>query len=697
MLEQELTSELQYYTIDDDAFVNPEDKKYVVFLSALDESGPVYWSISNFTMSILENVSVRLKNGIKYYLGMRNFLVNYLYAKDEKLLGVKNCGRKSIHDLNKEEAKGKIKAYIKDIFNKSEEGKKTELIIAETERKNVVLKGFSIEERFGKDKATLIHKKCEQLLKACSVRVRNAINVFNKTDDIAERMLASVPLDVKSIKNLGKHSEIELQKVKEELVKYATSLGEKKLSEEELQIIKAVSIFGKLADNYSASFFKEHNHFPMFYILGRAMKELCEKRNYGILNGYTPFFENSKTYTREALAQKYDLTKERVRQIIEKTRKQIGELENDIAIQGNKYKTILLIESAWKYLREALQNKDCVVISDVLPIIKDEECGLNNDFIMLVTALLLRDDYCIVGKTPLKQGQRVWKTTYLIKKELSETFDFGKIIDALHNLSKENFEDKPFKVEEILVEDPCGLWKIVDFSLLDSVAFVVKEILTLELGMIPDLDDQYILEGKKVREAGDVVFELLTEKGAPMSTENILKKLNEVFPNKYKNTNSLYHVLKNDGRFGYISQTKEYGLLKWDDVQYGSIRDVIVSFLSEFDEPKSLSEITKFVLKHRSSNETSIKSSIETGDQFYMVSRGLYGLTGKSYEDWKERTWFDTCSKCFDFIKKQHRRPAYAIGELDLLDWFKKAKKDFNEGNLTPDQTRKFVELCNIL
>lgn len=47
MLEQELTSKIQYYTVDDDAFVNPEDKKYVVFLSVLDESGSVYWNISN--------------------------------------------------------------------------------------------------------------------------------------------------------------------------------------------------------------------------------------------------------------------------------------------------------------------------------------------------------------------------------------------------------------------------------------------------------------------------------------------------------------------------------------------------------------------------------------------------------------------------------------------------------------------------
>lgn len=155
--------------------------------------------------------------------------------------------------------------------------------------------------------------------------------------------------------------------------------------------------------------------------------------------------------------------------------------------------------------------------------------------------------------------------------------------------------------------------------------------------------------------------------------------------------------MKRDGRFGYISQSKEYGLLKWDDVQYGSIRDVIVSYLSESDEPKTLTEITKFVLKHRNSNETSIRSSMETGDQFYEVSRGLYGLTGRSYEDWKRRKWFDTCSKCFDFIRKQHRKPAYAIGELELSDWFKEAKKDFKEGNLTPDQTKNFVELCNIL
>ena len=697
MLEQELTSKIQYYTVDDDAFVNPEDKKYVVFLSVLDESGSVYWNISNLTMSILESVSIRLKNGVKYYLGMRNFLVNYLYAKDSKLLGVKNCGRKSIHDLNKVNAKGRIKDYIKELFSKTEEGKYTEQIIADAERKNVILDGFSIEERYGKDKAILIHKKCEQLLKGCSVRVRNAINGFNKTDDIAERMLSSTPLDVKSIKNLGKHSEIELQQVKAELVKFADSLGERELSQEEMQLFKAASIFGKLIDDFVPNYLKENHHLPMLHIVGNAMRRLIVNRNYGILNGYTPFFEHTESYTRESLAQKYNLTKERVRQIIEKTRKQIGELENEIAIQGIRYKNILLDESAWKYLKEALQNKECVVISDILSIIKDEECGLSNDFVMLVIAVLLRNDYHLVGKSPLRQDQCLWKGTYLIKKELSEAFEFGKIIDALKSLAKENFEDKPFRVEEILVEDPCSLWKIVDFSMLDSVAFIVKEILTLELSMIPNIDGQYILEGKKVREVGDVVFEFLTEKGVPVSVENILKRLNEEFPNKYKTKTSLYNVLKRDGRFGYISQSKEYGLLKWDDVQYGSIRDVIVSYLSESDEPKTLTEITKFVLKHRNSNETSIRSSMETGDQFYEVSRGLYGLTGRSYEDWKRRKWFDTCSKCFDFIRKQHRKPAYAIGELELSDWFKEAKKDFKEGNLTPDQTKNFVELCNIL
>ena len=54
--------------------------------------------IIDFLISVLRTVSVRTWNGIKY-LGYREFLVNYLFADPEKLLNLRNFGKKSLLEL----------------------------------------------------------------------------------------------------------------------------------------------------------------------------------------------------------------------------------------------------------------------------------------------------------------------------------------------------------------------------------------------------------------------------------------------------------------------------------------------------------------------------------------------------------------------------------------------------------------------
>ena len=85
--------------IDDNAVSlnNTIYKKFVVVLSKLTDEEFEPFNI--FLDSQLSKVPVRTKNGIGSIDG-QDFYVNYLFADDEKLLRIRNFGRKSVHDFN---------------------------------------------------------------------------------------------------------------------------------------------------------------------------------------------------------------------------------------------------------------------------------------------------------------------------------------------------------------------------------------------------------------------------------------------------------------------------------------------------------------------------------------------------------------------------------------------------------------------
>lgn len=85
--------------IDDNAVSlnNTIYKKFVVVLSKLTDEEFEPFKI--FLDCQLSKVPVRTKNGIGS-IDCQEFYVNYLFADDEKLLRIRNFGRKSVHDFN---------------------------------------------------------------------------------------------------------------------------------------------------------------------------------------------------------------------------------------------------------------------------------------------------------------------------------------------------------------------------------------------------------------------------------------------------------------------------------------------------------------------------------------------------------------------------------------------------------------------
>lgn len=687
-------SQISYISIDQDAFEKPEDEKYVLFLSRLRLDDPAWQIIEDFTAKTIERLGQRTRNCINA-LGYRDFLVNYLFARDMKLLNLRNFGKKSIFEINEKNVKGNIKNLIKETYSASE----TDTIdnfLADRNKQESVL-DISLEERYGEMKAKLIRKECDRLIEMCSRRVKNAIGSFNKRDDFAKRVLSPSSFDVKSIKNLGKRSEMELADVIDRLSSFAKNLGKREISDEESAIIKKKGKFGSLLDSFSLDFYKENGYLPMFHIVENALRNLVKTRNYGILNYKQPFFANEESIDLDVIGEKYNLTRERVRQIVSKSKNVLTKQNDAFRIAGKTYTSILLYKEEWKYLIDIEKGADCITLTDMAEVLEKEQSQLSGEYIMLLVSIILEDTHTVVGLQPMNLKNRVWKNTYIINKVLASSFDFGKVPDSLEYFSEENYDDVKLSAEDMLLDDPYGLWKDMDFSLKDSICFVLSKILTNELGLVPDFDDKFTILGKKTHDIGDVVYDILKESGKPVSEIEIFNKVNSIYPYKWKDVVSMHNALSRDVRISRIFQSKEYGLSEWDNVEYGSIRNVIVNYLSQFDEPQSLDNIVAYVLKHRDTNERSIKSSMETGDQFCELTKGFYGLTSKSYEKWERERWLDVCEKYMEFVKTRHKRPGYVIGETDLYYWFEETKKEFEEGSLAPWQTSKYIELCNLL
>lgn len=687
-------SQISYISVDQDAFEKPEDEKYVLFLSRLRSEDTAWQIIENFTAQTIERLGQRTRNCIKA-LGYRDFLVNYLFARDMKMLNLRNFGKKSIFEINEKSVKENIKSLIKETYSAN----KTDTIdtfLAERDRQKAII-DISLEDRYGKMKAILIRKECDRLIASCSIRVQNAIGAFNKGDDFAQRVLSPVKFDVKNIKNLGKKSELELADVIDRLSSFAENLGSREFSDTESAILEKKGKFGKLLDSFSLDFYKENDHLPMFRIVENALRNLVNTRDYGILNYNQPFFANEGSIDLDDISEKYNLTRERVRQIISKSKNVLARQNDTFRVVGKTFPSILLYKEEWKYFIDIEKGTDCITLTDMAEELEKEQSQLSGEFIMLLISLIMKDTHTVIGLQPLNLKNRGWKHTYVINKVLASSFDFDKVPDSLEQFSEENYDDVKLSVEDMLLDDPYGLWEDMNFSLKDSICYVLSKIITNELGLVPDFDDRFTIPGKKTHDIGDVVYDILKESGKPVNEQEIFSKVNNMYPYRWKDVVSMHNALSRDVRISRIFQSKEYGLSEWDNVEYGSIRNVIVNYLSQFDEPRSLEDIVAYVLKHRDTNERSIKSSMETGDQFCEVTKGFYGLTGKSYANWEKKMWLDACEKYMNFVKKRHKRPSYIIGETDLYYWFENTKKEFEEGSLAPWQISKYIELCNLL
>ena len=667
--------------------------KYVKYLFSLNKEQLVPYK--TFLQSC--GLGKRAVNCIKG-LGVRNFFVNFLFAEPTKLFCVRNFGRKSLFEFEN------VKQDLIDFVIRSCQD--TQVVKAcEAEEENAKkIKDFTLKKIAGEDKYQLIVAKYNELLKtsSLSVRTRNGINSY--TGDFIEDFVHSHK-NVIDIHNIGRRSAEEINRVVEELRSYMDKIIEHDFSEEEKELLLLKSKYGSFMDEYACRVYSDKKHLPMFHIVENI---LVSERKYDkkiqFLNYHLPMVKGEDSLTLEQIAENKNLTRERVRQLCTKGMDYLyGKMDTNKSDKLD-YSIIVSFSEDWSYVKDELECEDVIKPSSVENLLEQEDCNLTVSIGLLTILRIFNGEYCVVGNKPYDMTTRsksLWNNSFLVKQKLVEAFDFDDMRCVLELYFSEHDAEEMIcqTAEELVLDFFMSSWSTFDSSKVEAVANVVSEILMQEYGLIPDEEFRFLIQGQKTLTAADVLFRALSEKHEPMSVDELHGILQTQYPFKHKSPASIKGIVNSDTRLCMVGFDNLVALSEWEHVKLGSVREIIVQFLEQFDKPKPLAEIAEYVLRYRDTTENSIRSTMYSGSQFRQFDNGYFGLADKSYPDeyiyaqspeFKQRV-----QELESFLIDKGRFPFSSSedkSEKNLYQWWHRSKSDDSLNDVQQNEIKRIQD-----
>lgn len=680
-------------TIDDDACdkESSENKIYINFIYSLTKEQ--FEELDRQIVSLLNACPVRVTNGINA-IGHRNFLVNYFFAEEIKLSKIRNFGRKSIFDLRPYRASilNLIhQSYLahNNIVEKSVEdssGKElpsiVELIATE--------KPKTLRQIVGNDKFSILVEELKRLKSRLSNRASNALNAYGD-DDFLENFVYKGK-NLYNIKNIGRKTISQINDIVVILKELVDHIISDSLTLMDLSWLTKRNLYGDLLDDFSREYFVKYEHLPMLHILDLFFSQTKKDRSFVMLNEVIPMIGESPFKDFQSVATSFDLTRERVRQLFYKATAFLSNEASDISSElFSLYQTILSDSSDWNYIDTELSSKIFWQIDELTQFAKRESSQLSSPYIAQVFSKVFSDKLSLVGAAPLSVSKRgrQWNNTFLISNTLTDIFDFDKMSELTHEYIENSIGDNSFTPEELLLGLYADAWKNLDVSNLEDLIFVATNILIAEFQIIPELDGSVVFSGKKKRDTADLIYEILQQEGNPLLLSDLFNLVDSVDKGRYKSPNSLKTIISKDSRIYMISNTNKVALYEWEHVAMGSIRDLIVEFLSQCDTPQTVANIVQHVLSLRDTSENSIRSTMSTGSQFKSFAGGYYGLTDKTYSDWyslgeAERNAALVRTDFEAFLSKNQHFPfsqSSSAIEKQLYQWWQKAKRNASDSD----------------
>ncbi len=403
------------------------------------------------------------------------------------------------------------------------------------------------------------------------------------------------------------------------------------------------------------NYHKENDAVPLFLIAYKYLTTSPRRDDkiFCMLNG----LYDGKCYTLSQVGMHFKLSGERVRQIFRKKKNfQFSKLDH---------------HTGWAIYKSLFASAYITELSPKFRMIKEEEhlpLGFSA-FAKLVPLVANFVEYQIEGKT------------ILCSQCLIDCFDFNTAYKKLEaTLNGRYAQDTKICLNDFT--------KDVNASNLEDAQRLMIYVATELLKLTIDEDGCFTIS-RNYFDAGSEVYNILNEKGEPMSLISIFREFKKRFPNHHSSDpNKFKFLFVRNEHIKPIGKTSTYGLDTWPNVYFGNIRDLLRETLEASPYPLSLDKLTKIVRKHfKETNAKSIASSMaqESSTNFVIFENGYYGLAKKKYpsrfklaEDRKRYRFSERFKMLETFISTYRRFPTSSGGETEqsLYRWLENVESD---------------------
>ena len=116
-----------------------------------------------------------------------------------------------------------------------------------------------------------------------------------------------------------------------------------------------------------------------------------------------------------------------------------------------------------------------------------------------------------------------------------------------------------------------------------------------------DLDDNIVFERNTIKQVYEYAIDILEEIGKPTKIDKIYELLEHRNPGITKSVDALRGSLQRSPKIKPFSRSSTYGLEKWEkekeNIKAGSIKDLVLDYLDQKDDPIHINQILSEVKK----------------------------------------------------------------------------------------------------
>ena len=548
-----------------------------------------------------------------------------VYRLSDSFVQFRNCGSKTEGELI-------------EICKKYSNPNKYEEISRET-----IDVTIEIADRLSLFKKNILYRYLLNSFDNLAVRARNGLLSIVDGEITGQAILNNVVLkkiDFLDAKNIGKTTLADLDSFKSGSINFIdklSKLDEALLNQEYLKLIceSYYNESGKLIGDNIDLFINEANKIKIFSLFNflNQQRFLFKSNSTEVFN-YAYSISFGMRMNMDTIANKMGITRERVRQIKIKLSSQIKDNTSfilslrpeDLSNYGFSEETDMMIIS------ESFANK----------LNETENVKYNYLFYSIIFGELFKRTHRTIGfdetiaKNKQTKRNTIFRNSYIISLPIYNSLNFDLLIqDVFDKLTDRITETYSIYFEGYLKD----FITIHERLLFNRIKNVCEQILYHEFDLVIDPDGFLVFTRNTKKLNHEYIELILEEKKRLMTLEEIYEELSIRHPDLETTENSVRGSLnKEKEKFFYIGRTSTYGLKKWEyedeTLKGGTIRDIAEEFLKQFDEPKHIYDITKYVSKYRDTTEKNIISNFKLeGDnkRFILYEGGFVGLLNKYY------------------------------------------------------------------